>query len=71
MQLGPLRQLAFAPDHGIEPFELARHGVVELDYFIESIGDFPVDVGEVAGEPDREIAALECAQGLEDVATLQ
>ena len=51
MHVHALGDHALAPDHLADALEVARHGVVELDDFVEGAGDLAVDAGEVQRQP--------------------
>ncbi len=71
VEAGALGDATFAADHFAQASELPGHGVVELDHIVEGRGDLAVDPGQVHGHAHRKVAALQQAQGLEDVAAFQ
>jgi hypothetical protein len=54
---GALRQLALGADHGAQPLELVSHALVELDDFVEGVGDAPIQAAKMIRQADGEVAA--------------
>jgi hypothetical protein len=51
VQVDALGDHALPPDHFADTLELARHGLVDLDRFVEGAGDLAVDPGEIQRQP--------------------
>ena len=59
---GALVDLALLAHHPADPFQLVGHPLVELDHFIERVGDFAGDARPVKRQPNREIALPKCGE---------
>ena len=66
-----LADLAFLADLVGDARDLGRLGLLELDHVVEGLRDLAVDAGEVERHAHREVAALEGAQRLQQLAAIE
>ncbi len=55
--------LALLADDPADPLELLGHPLVQLDDFVERIGDLAGDARPVEGQPHGEVTLLQGGQG--------
>ncbi len=67
LELGPLPQPAVVPDHGRDAVELLEHPVIHRDDFVVRLGEVAVDAVPRGRQLDREVAARDGAQRVEQL----
>ncbi len=70
-ELHPFPDFSLPPDHVAHPLKLLGHPLVGGDDFVEGIGDFSVDSGQGARQPNREVSLPHPLQRFEQAAPVQ